>query len=71
MVVIDSGKVINYLHSPETMQEVPESKKLQAVPDIDLEPYVGRRVIVTGEEFMDKRWKKTPVIEIEDIDLQQ
>lgn len=68
---IESGKLINYVHSPETLQEVPNSRKPQAVPDIDLEPYVGRRVIVTGEEFMDKRWKRTPVIEIEKIELQQ
>lgn len=68
---LDRGDVINYLHSPETIQEMPESKKRQGVPEIDLEPYVGRRVIVTGEEFMDKRWKRTPVIEVEAIDLQQ
>ncbi|MBA4148382.1 MAG: SH3 domain-containing protein [Verrucomicrobia bacterium] len=68
---IDSGKMINYLHSPETMKVVEDGKPMQAVPDLDLVPYVGRRVMVTGEEFMDKRWKRTPVINVEVIDLQQ
>ncbi len=67
----DSGKVINYLHSPEEQVMDEKSKKTKSIPKIDLELYVGRRVIVTGEELIDKRWRSTPVIEVEAIELEQ
>jgi hypothetical protein len=51
---IDTGKIINYLYSPQA--------------GFTLKPWVGTRVIVTGEEVIDKRWPNTPVIEIESID---
>jgi hypothetical protein len=51
----ENGRIMNFLHplSPE--------QKLKA--------YKGRRVIVTGEELIDPRWPKTPVIDLETIDL--
>ncbi len=51
----DNGKVMNYI-SPIT-------------PDIDIKGFKGRRVVVTGEEMLDPRWPKTPVIVIESIEL--
>lgn len=61
------GKLINYLHSPEELKEDPETKKLKSTPKFNLKELVGRTVIVTGEESMDKRWTRTPVLEIETI----
>ena len=37
--------------------------------EIELKSYIGQKVTVTGEEAMDVRWKYTPVVEIETIDL--
>ena len=37
--------------------------------EIELNSYIGQKVTVTGEEAMDHRWKYTPVVEIETIDL--
>lgn len=50
----DTGKIINYLYNPQ--------------PGFTLKPWVGTKVVVTGEESLDKRWPNTPVIEIETID---
>jgi hypothetical protein len=50
----DTGKTINYLYNPQ--------------PGFTLKPWVGTKVVVTGEESIDKRWPNTPVIEIETID---
>jgi hypothetical protein len=49
----DTGKVINYLYSPK--------------PGFTLKTLIGQRVLVTGEELIDKRWKNTPVIEIDSL----
>lgn len=69
---VDSHRVINYLHSPEEVTERVVGKKNKKVierkPKFDIKPLVNKRVIVTGEEFTDKRWKDTPVIEIESIE---
>ena len=35
----------------------------------NLVPYNGKKVLVTGEEAMDRRWKFTPVIDIQAIEL--
>lgn len=51
----DSGKVINYLFGEKI--------------DVKLDAYKGRKVIVTGEEAIDKRWPKTPVLVLESIRL--
>jgi len=36
-------------------------------PNLDLSKYVNMRIIVTGEEGLDARWKDTPLINIQDI----
>ena len=36
---------------------------------IELWRYIGSRVILSGEEFLDDRWKRTPIIKIETLDL--
>jgi hypothetical protein len=33
-----------------------------------LQDYYGARVMVKGEEMMDERWRKTPVISIETLE---
>jgi hypothetical protein len=38
-------------------------------PELDLSPFVGSIVIVRGEEYLDERWKRTPVIEVEHATL--
>jgi SH3-like domain-containing protein len=52
----ESGHVINYLHAENH-------------PEYKLKMYIGFKVIVTGEESIDARWPKTPVIEIETLEL--
>lgn len=47
----DNGELINYLHSSKT--------------NIPIERFRGQKVIVTGEEYMDERWKNTPMIEVD------
>ena len=51
----DTGHLIDYLypHAPEQ----------------NLKSFRGRRVIVTGEEWLDPRWPNTPVIKIDTIEL--
>ena len=51
----ENRKTINYLHT----------EKL----DVDLDKYRGRRIIVTGEEAVDSHWPRTPVIEVETLEL--
>jgi hypothetical protein len=48
-------KTINYLHTPTS--------------DVHLKDYRGRRIVVTGEEAIDPRWPRTPVIEVESLEL--
>jgi uncharacterized protein YgiM (DUF1202 family) len=49
----DSGRTINYLHTTAT--------------NLDLSRYKGLRIIVTGEEGLDERWRNTPVLTIQRI----
>jgi len=35
----------------------------------DLKPYEGYRIRVTGQESVDLRWPKIPVIEIEELKI--
>ena len=53
LVSADTGENVVYLHSP--------------TPQLDLGRYKGLRVIVTGEEGLDRRWKDTPVLNIRRI----
>jgi uncharacterized protein YraI len=52
-----TGKTINYLHAEKA--------------GLKLKPYKKMRVVVTGEEFIDPRWPKTPVIEIDSLETVQ
>jgi hypothetical protein len=37
--------------------------------DLDLGRYKGLRIIVTGEEGLDERWRNTPVLTIQRIQV--
>ena len=56
MISGETGKVINYLNAEQHKE-------------YDLKLYTGFKVIVTGEELMDPRWPRTPVVQIETLDL--
>lgn len=51
----DDHKLINYLYTTST--------------NLDLSRYKGLHIIVTGQEGMDERWKYTPVITIQKIQV--
>jgi hypothetical protein len=51
----ETGRTINYLHTTS--------------PDLDLSRYKGLHIVVTGEEGLDERWKNTPVITIQRIQV--
>lgn len=51
----DNHKAINYLFSDS--------------PELDLSRYKGLHIIVTGEEALDERWRNTPVITIQKIQV--
>jgi uncharacterized protein YgiM (DUF1202 family) len=53
LVSLDTGETINYLYTTST--------------NLNLKRYRGLRIIVTGEEGLDARWKNTPVITIQKI----
>jgi hypothetical protein len=52
---IKTGELIDYLQPP------PAQKKFKA--------FVGTRVRITGTEFLDANWPRTPVLRIETVDL--
>ena len=51
----DNQRPINYLYTTST--------------NLDLSRYKGLHIIVTGEEGLDARWKNTPVITIQRIQV--
>jgi uncharacterized protein YgiM (DUF1202 family) len=51
----DNGRPLNYLHT--------------TARDLDLRRYKGLRIVVTGEESLDERWRNTPVITIQRIQV--
>jgi len=51
----DNGRTINYLYTTSS--------------ELDLSRYKGLRIIVTGEEGLDERWRNTPVITIQRIEV--
>jgi uncharacterized protein YraI len=55
LISINNGKAINYLYTTS--------------PDLDLGRYKGLHIIVTGEEGLDERWRNTPIITIQKIDV--
>jgi SH3-like domain-containing protein len=52
---IDTGKPIDFLYTTST--------------NFVLKNLKGKRIFVTGEEFLDKRWADIPVLEIETIEI--
>ncbi|HWC60168.1 MAG TPA: SH3 domain-containing protein, partial [Verrucomicrobiae bacterium] len=55
LVAPDTKQPINYLYTTST--------------NLDLSRYKGMHIIVTGEEALDPRWKNTPVITIQKIQV--
>jgi uncharacterized protein YgiM (DUF1202 family) len=55
LVSADTKQPIDYLYTTST--------------NLDLSRYKGMRIIVTGEEAIDPRWKNTPVITIQKIQV--
>jgi uncharacterized protein YgiM (DUF1202 family) len=51
----DNRRAINYLYTTS--------------PTLDLSQYKGLRIVVTGEEGLDERWRNTPVITIQKIQV--
>lgn len=51
----NSGRTVNYLYTSST--------------NLDLRLWNGHRIVVTGEEGLDERWKNTPVITIQRIQV--
>ena len=51
----ESHRIINYVHSED--------------PEIKVEKYKGKKVIVTGEELIDQRWLNVPILEVHSIQL--
>jgi hypothetical protein len=50
---LDNNSIVDYIWSPST--------------NIVLRKYKGMRVVLTGEELLDERWPKTPVISVDEI----
>jgi uncharacterized protein YgiM (DUF1202 family) len=55
LVGMDTGRTINYLRTPST--------------EVHLGLYMGRHVIVQGEEALDERWPKIPVLTLQRIQV--
>ena len=51
----ENGRLINYLFTTSV--------------GLDLRRYKGMRIIVTGEESLDARWRNTPIITIQRIQV--
>lgn len=55
LVNAETGETLNYLYTTS--------------PELNLKRYRGVRVVVTGEEGLDKRWRNTPVLTIQRIQV--
>jgi hypothetical protein len=55
LVSTDTRRVINYLHTLD--------------PELKLKDLKGKKIVVTGEEGLDARWPRTPILEIETIEV--
>jgi hypothetical protein len=51
----ETHRTINFLHSEQT--------------GLSLKAYAGKKVLVTGEELLDVRWKQIPILDVQDIQL--
>jgi hypothetical protein len=49
----ETRRLINYLHTEQD--------------GLNLKAFAGRKVFVTGEELLDARWARIPLLEVEDI----
>ncbi len=56
LVSSTTRRIINYLYTSS--------------PNLDLARYKGMHIIVTGEEYMDERWVNTPMLAIQQIEVQ-
>ena len=52
---LDSGKIINYLND----NNLPEK----------LQKWKNAKILVSGEEWVDERWKHTPILEVTKLRL--
>jgi hypothetical protein len=50
-----TGRIIVYLHPKN--------------PDLKIKPFLDHRVFVTGEEYLDERWPRTPILDVHTIEL--
>jgi hypothetical protein len=50
---LETKRLINYLHSEQD--------------GLNLKAFAGRKVFVTGEELLDARWARIPLLDVEDI----
>jgi len=55
------------LYDPNTYQTI--DYLYSTAPDLDLKRYVNMRIIVTGVEGIDPRWKDSPIIAIQSIQV--
>src|SRR5262249_31596834 len=55
LVSPDTAKVMNYWYT--------------TTPELDLRRDKGMKIVVTGEEGLDERWRNTPVITIQKIQV--
>ena len=55
MINPENHRAIDYLYTTTT--------------NLDLNRYKGMRIIVTGEEGLDERWRNTPIITIQRIQV--
>jgi hypothetical protein len=55
------------LYDPDTYQTIDYLYTTAA--NLDLSRYNNMRIIVTGEEALDERWKNTPVLTVESIQV--
>jgi uncharacterized protein YgiM (DUF1202 family) len=52
---LDTGRSINYVFSPST--------------NLLLKEFKGKRILVSGEEYLDERWQNTPVIIVDSLEV--
>jgi len=52
---INSGRLIEYLQ-PDAQEK-------------NFKKYIGLRVLVTGPEALDRRWPKTPILQIQTVEF--
>lgn len=52
---LDTHRIIDYVYSPNT--------------NLVLKKFKGKRLLLTGEEFLDERWAHTPVLRVDSMEL--